>query len=381
MIAAMMRPLLVVLLLLLACGDDDGSMPDAGVDAGIDLGMMEEEDAFVGPTDAGPPDAYVIPPDELVIDPTEPPLTVADGTTFTTLEYGPESEQMLDAFLQLDAAEPVPVVIYVHGGGFTGGSRTDAYDGTRATELQTFVDAGVAYVSIGYRLLEAGGETVGIIKILRDVQRAVQWVRYFAEPLNVDPERVALVGDSGGGGIGLLVALRDEQADPASDEPIARESSRVLVVAAQGTQATYDVLRWPPDVFQPTYDVGPDDFIGQPPIAAQILTVFGLPILWTTMPERLERELNTPELQAYRAEVDMLAWMSADDPPFYARNEPEDLSPTGDGDLLEHPLHVKALADRAAEVGLTVTAEAPGIDLGGDVDPTQFVLDVLLPAP
>jgi para-nitrobenzyl esterase len=375
----MRRPLLVILLLSLwACGDDDGAA-DLGVDAGLDFGM-DEEDAFTPSSDAGPPDAYVIPPGELLVEPIDPPLTVPAGTTFATFEYGPGSAQVMDAFLQLDATEPTPVVIYVHGGGFTGGSRTEAYEGARATELVTFLEAGVAYVSIDYSLLVAGSEEEGLRKVLRDVRRALQWVRYFSEPLNVDPEPVALIGDSGGGGIGLLIGLRDDMADASSDEPIARESTRVSVVAVSGTQATYDVLRWPPDVFNPTYDVSAEDFVGQPPIAAQILTVYGLPLTWTSMPDRIAEELETPELEAYRAEVDMLAWMSADDPPFHARNDAANLPPDNmDFDLLEHPLHVQALADRAAEVELEATAEAPALDLGGDVDPTQFVLDELLP--
>jgi len=340
---------------------------------------MEEEDAFVGPTDAGPPDAYVIPPDELTIEPGTPPVTVPDGTTFTTLDYGPGSQQVLDAFLHLDAAEPTPVVVFVHEGGFTDGSRTEPYEGPRATELATFLEAGVAYVSIDYTLLEPGSETVGLIKLLRDVYRSVQWLRYFAEPLNIDPESVALIGDSGGAGLALWVGLHDDLADPTSEEPIARESTRVSVVAGVRTQATYDVLRWPDDVFGPL-DTDASDFIGQPSIAAQILTVYGLPIVWSTMAERIERELNTPEYEAYRAELDMLAWMSADDPPFYMRNDAVNVDlDDEDFDLLEHPLHAQALADRATEVGTTATVEAPALDLGGDVDPTQFVLDVLLP--
>ncbi len=347
-----------------------------GIDAGIDLGV--DEDAFT-PTDAGPPDAFVIPPDELVIDPTDPPVTVPAGTTFTTLEYGPGDEQVMDAFVHLDAAEPTPVVVYVHGGGFTAGSRTDAYDGPRATELGTFLDAGVAYVSIDYRLLEPGSETEGVIKPMADVRRSVQWLRYFAEPLNLDPTRVALMGDGGGGGMSLWLAFHDEMANAASEEPIARESSRVSFAAVVGTQATYDALRWPTDVFGP-FDVTADYFISQPPYAAQLLTVYGLPLTWSTMPERIEMALNRPEIEAYRAEVDMLGWMSADDPPFYARNVSENLAPDAEGfDLLEHPQHVRALADRATEVGIDATAEAPALSLGGEADAAQLVLDQLLP--
>lgn len=378
----MTRSLLVLSLaaLALACGDDDGAVPDAG--PGIDAAMIDfgvEEDAFVPMADAGPADAFVIPPDELVLEPMDPPLTVAEGTIFGTLEYGPGSQQVMDVFVHPDAEAPTPVVLFIHGGGFTGGSRTAAYDGSRATQLQTFLDAGVAYVTIDYSLLEPGSETVGAIKCLHDSRRALQFVRYFAEALNIDPERVGLMGSSAGAGTSLWIGFHDEMADPASVEPIARESTRVQVVAVNATQSTYELLRWPGDVFSPTYPLTVEDLLGQPSLAAQVVTFYGLPISWTTMPDRIQTELTTPAYEEYRAELDMLAWMSADDPPFYARNQAEDLGPTESGfDILHHPLHAATLAERASEVTLEAVVEAPALDLGGDEDATQFVLDRLL---
>lgn len=366
--------------LLAGCGDDGGAMTDAGLDAGSDLGVAD--DAFVPSMDAGPPDAYVIPPDELVVEPMDPPLTVPEGTVFSTLEYGPGRAQVMDAFLHPEALEPTPLVIYIHGGGFTGGSRTTVYEGPRAAQLQQLLEAGVAYVTIDYTLLEPGSETEGAIKSLRDARRALQWVRYFAEALHVDPTRVALMGSSAGAGTSLWLAFHDDMADPASVEPIARESTRVSVVAVTSTQATYELLRWPGEVFSPTYPLTVDELLGQPSLSAQVLTFYGLPISWTTDPERIADELMTPEYEAYRAELDMLAWMSADDPPFYARNEAEDLAPSESGfDILHHPLHAATLAERATEVTLEAVVEAPALGLGGDEDATQFVLDRLFPAP
>ncbi len=344
----------------------------------MDLGAGEE-DAFVPMPDAGPADAFVISPDELVLEPESPPVTVAAGTIFGTLEYGPGRDQQMDVFIHPDAETPTPVVIFIHGGGFTGGSRTASYDGFRATQLQAFLDEGVAYVTIDYSLLEPGTETVGAIKCLHDSRRALQFVRYFAEPLNIDPERVALMGNSAGAGTSLWLGFHDEMADPGSVEPIARESTRVTVVAVNATQSTYELLRWPADVFSPTYPLTIEGLLGQPSLASQVLTFYGLPVSWTTMPSRIETELMTDEYQAYRAELDMLAWMSADDPPFYARNEAEDLAPTESGfDILHHPLHAATLAERAGEVELEAVVEAPALDLGGNEDATQFVLDHLL---
>ena len=139
----MNRPFLVLFLLLAcACGDDDASTTDAG--PGLDAAMVDfgaEEDGFTPASDLGPVDAFVIPPDELVLEPMDPPIAVAAGTIFGTVEYGPGAAQLMDVFIHPDADAPTPVVIFIHGGGFTGGSRNAAYGGARTTQLQAMPKA------------------------------------------------------------------------------------------------------------------------------------------------------------------------------------------------------------------------------------------------
>ncbi len=70
--------------------------------------------------------------------------------------------------------------------------------------------------------------------------RAVQFLRYRAKEWNIDPQRIVVSGGSAGGCSGLLVALHDDVANPHSDDPVARYSSRVAGASVAGAQTTLD---------------------------------------------------------------------------------------------------------------------------------------------
>ena len=100
---------------------------------------------------------------------------------------------------------PGSAVVYAHGGGMVLGT-LDAYD----TLLSSYVSStGVPILSVDYRLApEARGATLA-----RDVFAGVSWLIDHATELAVDPARVAIMGDSGGGGVaaGAAILARDRQ--------------------------------------------------------------------------------------------------------------------------------------------------------------------------
>jgi len=79
-------------------------------------------------------------------------------------------------------------------------------------------------------------------------------------------------------------------------------------------------------------------------------------------------ELDSAEGEVIRKELDMLAWMSKDDPPIWMKNGqrggPTD--PQDKGHVNHHPAHVKRLKKRADEVGIKTVAIAPAIGLRPD---------------
>lgn len=102
-----------------------------------------------------------------------------------------------------------PAVIYAHGGGMICGS-AEIYDPL----VRYYVElTGVPFLSVDYRLAPEFRD----VGLGRDVLSALRWLRAEAATLGVDPERIALMGDSGGGGVSAAACLmaRDEGINPA----------------------------------------------------------------------------------------------------------------------------------------------------------------------
>jgi acetyl esterase/lipase len=65
-----------------------------------------------------------------------------------------------------------------------------------------------------------------------DVRRAVRFVRYKADDLGIDPDRIGVYGMSAGGHLSLVLGTMGDDGDPKADDPVLRESSRVHAVVA-----------------------------------------------------------------------------------------------------------------------------------------------------
>lgn len=125
-----------------------------------------------------------------------PPPRVPEGVrVLRDLEYARAGEKalLLDLYLPENAAGPLPLIIWIHGGGWSSGSKS----GGPAIRLS---GRGFAVASIDYRL---SGEAVFPAQI-EDCKAAVRWLRANSGKYNLDPRRFAAWGGSAGG---HLVAL------------------------------------------------------------------------------------------------------------------------------------------------------------------------------
>ena len=109
----------------------------------------------------------------------------------------------LDLYLPPGSGGPLPVVVYVHGGGWQRGSRRDPPPLLDADFYDQIAAEGFAVAAIDYRL---SGEA-RFPAPLEDVRAAVGWVRENAGAYGLDAGRVFVWGDSAGGHLARLAAL------------------------------------------------------------------------------------------------------------------------------------------------------------------------------
>ncbi|MGE0376225.1 MAG: alpha/beta hydrolase fold domain-containing protein, partial [Planctomycetaceae bacterium] len=149
--------------------------------------------------------------------------------------YGKDAPaaQVLDAHL-LNGDKPSPLLVYIVSGGW----RSDPPRETAPGPFQPYHDMGLSAVAVCHRTIDA---QVAWPAPADDVARAIQFIRLHAEEWNIDPQRIAVTGRSSGGHVAMMVGFGEDRADPASDEPVCRQSSAVRCVIEQGGPADLSV--------------------------------------------------------------------------------------------------------------------------------------------
>ena len=133
-------------------------------------------------------------------------LTLTAATVQADLEYGKAG----DVSLRLDACVPdgpgpFPAVILVHGGAWNSGDKTGGSGkGLIAPMFEPLTRGGFVWFSINYRLAPQHPYPACI----EDVETAIRWVKVHAAEFHVDPNRIALSGESAGGHLVALAAVR-----------------------------------------------------------------------------------------------------------------------------------------------------------------------------
>ena len=141
--------------------------------------------------------------------------------------------QKLDVHLT-ESDEPVPAIVYIHGGGWRAGSKRHV-----PGWLKNGVREGAfSVVSVEYRFTDVAPHPAQV----DDCMRAIQFVRRKAADWNIDPQWIGVTGGSAGGHLSLWVALHDDAADADSEDPVRRQSSRVACAVSFAGPTDWSLL-------------------------------------------------------------------------------------------------------------------------------------------
>jgi acetyl esterase/lipase len=139
----------------------------------------------------------------------------------------PERSERLDLYVQYarDFKVRRPGVLFIHGGGFTGGDKAEYRSASVSADLAR---AGYVVVSCNY-VLGAKDKPGVWPRNIADCRDAVRWMRANADALGLDPDRIAVAGGSAGGYLALMVGLSDDKTGPGGN-PAAKYSAKVSAV-------------------------------------------------------------------------------------------------------------------------------------------------------
>jgi acetyl esterase/lipase len=207
--------------------------------------------------------------------------------SWTNVAYASQSAaQRLDLYLPANGAGPFPVVLWVHGGGWQGGSREL---GPTAFQRR-LLERGMALATVGYRL---SGEAIWPAQI-HDLKAAVRWLRANADRHALDTSRIGAWGSSAGGHLVAMLGTTGQEPTLEGALGNAAFSSRV-----------HAVVDW----------YGPTDLLAMDAHARSV----GCPTTGHNLPNSPESRLLGGLLQdriPQAREASPVTWVSADDAVF-----------------------------------------------------------------
>ncbi|MGE0534261.1 MAG: alpha/beta hydrolase fold domain-containing protein [Pirellulales bacterium] len=141
------------------------------------------------------------------------------------VEYGTGAGEPLTLHLAKpkNAAGRLPVIAYIHGGGWRQGNK----DGHKDEAIEA-AKRGYLSVSIGYRFAPKHQFPAQI----EDVKCAIRWLRAHADELGIDPERIGAIGYSAGAHLSMMLGTMDSADGFEGSGGWADQSSKVQAVVA-----------------------------------------------------------------------------------------------------------------------------------------------------
>lgn len=181
-----------------------------------------------------------------------------------------------DLYLPKGATAATPALVAVHGGAWIGGARAAfQYWGPYLAAR------GIALFAVSYRLAKPNQKTYP--QAVQDVVASLQFLRGKAGELNIDPERIGIMGASAGGHLAAMAALAGPKFAKAYPHD-AHAAASAKVKALVGVYGIYDVLAlWNAcQVDSPRNNIA-ELFVGAPPMDDRQPYFEASPITYATM--------------------------------------------------------------------------------------------------
>ncbi len=266
------------------------------------------------------------------------------------VRYGPDKMNVLD-FWQAKGEGPRPLLVYIHGGGWTGGDKQ-----RRDADVQPYLDRGISYAAINYRLTGQAPLPAPV----HDAARAIQFLRSKAAAWNIRKDRIALTGGSAGACTSMWILCHDDLADSDASDPVLRESTRVTAAAVAGGQTSID-----PKVIEPW--LGPNVLKHR---------MINMAVGEATMEGALQ---NYEKHKQLYHEFSAYNHVSADDPPLLMTYGNDMTLPSKNaGHGIHHPVYGVKMKEKADQVGQECHLLIPGVSKSKYKGASDFLIDKLL---
>ena len=134
----------------------------------------------------------------------------SEGLTIRDLDFqsSPDGNTVKICFIRPDSDESLPCVYYIHGGGM---QTMSCYDGNYQAWGRIIASKGVAVAMVDFRnaLVPSSAEEVAPFPAgLNDCVSGLKWVSENHQDLGIDPKRMIIAGESGGGNLTLATGLK-----------------------------------------------------------------------------------------------------------------------------------------------------------------------------
>lgn len=283
--------------------------------------------------------------------PSTPPFTVPTGVNFyKNLSYGKYNNNVVDVFQPPSEVE-TPVILMIHGGGFRFSNKESFYN-TQAErdEINEYLTAGICVINMDYRLISTKIDTEGVFKCMEDAEICLAWIEENQTFLNIDFQNLVLMGGSAGAGICQYLAFRS--------------NSGIKGIAINEAQSGYDILGWGNVITGFNFD--PLDFIIENGLTQDFVSFYGVKTI---------EEVQAQSFQSKYSQVDTLNKIANFTGEIWLENvNYPDTYPVDNGHVYHHPRQALAIKTAADELGVTIYADIPNLNISSSETREVFII-------